>query len=253
MTLIKIFKCTIHCITGNSKQRCSHYSVACDLFSKFFWCQKSHRVQRHWVCKPALFCACSKPGLIGRVVAERAFGKNGGMRDNGGGGHNSQDGVVSRRIISASASVIFTCTTKSRRWRAVMEEVGKGCSEFCVTVGTVTRTVSILIHSQLKALAVNSSQPSDRLWLYAGLIGSNNPRWLKADLVVWEWRRICTELWVSKCFFWYWLTQVVPYKGPWGISSTGLLQAGYHSGHNTPIPKCWRKKNKSLSVGNPHP
>ena len=34
----------------------------------------------------------------------------------------------------------------------VMEEVDKGCSEFCVTVGTVTRIASILIHSRLKAL-----------------------------------------------------------------------------------------------------
>jgi len=45
------------------------------------------------------------------------------------------------------ASVIFPCTTKSRRWRAVMEEVDKGCSEFCTTVGTVTRTAGILIQS----------------------------------------------------------------------------------------------------------
>jgi len=44
-----------------------------------------------------------------------------------------------------------------------MEEVDKGCSEFCVTVGSVTRTASILIHSWLKALAVNRSQPSSRL------------------------------------------------------------------------------------------
>jgi len=58
-----------------------------------------------------------------------------------------------------------------------MEEVDKGCSKFCITVGTVTRTASILTHSQLMALAVNLSQPSDRLWLCAGLIGSNNPRW----------------------------------------------------------------------------
>jgi len=42
----------------------------------------------------------------------------------------------------------------------------------------------ILIHSRLKALAGNLSWPSDRLWLYAGLVRSNNPRWLKADLVV---------------------------------------------------------------------
>ena len=62
-----------------------------------------------------------------------------------------------------------------------MDEGDKGCSEFCITVGTVTRTASVLIHSRLKALAVNLS---GRLWLYAGFIGSNNTRWLKADLVV---------------------------------------------------------------------
>ena len=92
-------------------------------------------------------------------------------------------GLASRGIVGASASYLF-CTIKSRRWRAVMEEVEKGCREFCVTVGTVTRTAGILIHSWLKVLAVNLRQPSGQLWLYAGLIGSNNPRWLKADLVV---------------------------------------------------------------------
>jgi len=61
-----------------------------------------------------------------------------------------------------------------------MEEVDKGCSEFFVAVGTSTRIVSILINSRLKALAVNLSQPSGRLWLYAGLIGSSNPHWLTA-------------------------------------------------------------------------
>jgi len=65
-----------------------------------------------------------------------------------------------------------------------MEEVGEGCSEFCVSVATVTRTGSILIDSQLKTLAVNLCRPSSRLWLYAGLVGSNNHHWLKADLVV---------------------------------------------------------------------
>ena len=80
--------------------------------------------------------------------------------------------------------VIFPSTIKSRRWRTVMEEVDKGCRKFCITVGTVIRTAGILIHSRLKALAVNLSQPSGRLWLYAGLIGSNSPHWLKADLVV---------------------------------------------------------------------
>jgi len=33
--------------------------------------------------------------------------------------------------------VIFPCTIKSRRWQAIREEADKGCSEFCVTVGTV--------------------------------------------------------------------------------------------------------------------
>ena len=72
-------------------------------------------------------------------------------------------------------------TIKSRKWRAVMEEADKGCSEFCITVGTATRTAGILIHGRLKVLAVSLRRPSGRLWLYAGLIGSNNPRWLKAD------------------------------------------------------------------------
>jgi len=53
-----------------------------------------------------------------------------------------------------------------------MEEVDKVCSEFCITVGTVTRTASVLIHSRLKALAVNLNWPSGRLWLYAGLVRS---------------------------------------------------------------------------------
>jgi len=50
--------------------------------------------------------------------------------DEGGGGTDSVDGVD----FGASASVIFPCTIKSRRWQAMMEEVDKGCSEFCVTV-----------------------------------------------------------------------------------------------------------------------
>ena len=61
-----------------------------------------------------------------------------------------------------------------------MEKVYKGCSEFCITVGTVTRTASVLIHSRLKVLAVSLNWPSRRLLLYAGLIGCNSPRWLKA-------------------------------------------------------------------------
>jgi len=52
----------------------------------------------------------------------------------------SLDGMASRWIVSASGSVLLPCTIKSRRWQAVMEEVDKGCSEFCVTVDTVTGT-----------------------------------------------------------------------------------------------------------------
>ena len=69
-----------------------------------------------------------------------------------------------RPDVSVSASVIFPCTIKIGRWQAVMEEVNKGCGEFCITVGTATRTAGILIHSRLKALAVNLSRPSGRLW-----------------------------------------------------------------------------------------
>jgi len=83
------------------------------------------------------------------------------MGDDRGGGTDSPD-------------VIFLCSIKSRRWQAVMEEVDKGRSEFCITVGTVTRIASILIQL-VKALAVNLSRPSGRLWLYAGLTRSNNP------------------------------------------------------------------------------
>jgi len=45
-----------------------------------------------------------------------------------------------------------------------MDEFDKGCSEFCITVGTVTRTAVIRIHSWLKALPVNVSWPSGLLW-----------------------------------------------------------------------------------------
>ena len=111
-------------------------------------------------------------------MAERAFGVK--MGDDGGEGTDRPDGVASRRIGSVSASVIFHCSIKCRRWSAVMKEVNKGCSKFCVTVVTVTRTAGILIHSRLKVLAVNLTWPSGRLWLYAALIRSDNHRWLKA-------------------------------------------------------------------------
>jgi len=60
--------------------------------------------------------------------------------DDGGRGTDGPDGVASRQVVGTSDSVIFPCTIESRRWRAVVEEVDKGCSEFCTTVGTVTRT-----------------------------------------------------------------------------------------------------------------
>ena len=105
-------------------------------------------------------------------MAEKAFSiKTGG---DSGMGTDSPDGVAHRQIVGASASVLFTCTIKSRRWREEMDEVNKGCSEFCVTVGIVTRTAGIQIHSWLKAPAVNFSRTSGRLGLYVGLIGSNN-------------------------------------------------------------------------------
>ena len=52
---------------------------------------------------------------------------------------------LSMSSVGAFASVIFFCTIKSRRSQAIMEEVDKGCNEFCVTVGTVTRIAGILI------------------------------------------------------------------------------------------------------------
>ena len=58
--------------------------------------------------------------------------KNGG--DDGGGGTDSPDGVASRLIVGAPASVIFPCTIS---WQAVMDEVDKGRAEFCVTAATV--------------------------------------------------------------------------------------------------------------------
>jgi len=74
------------------------------------------------------------------VAAERAFSIK--MGDDGGGGTDRTDGVVSRQIVGASASAIFPCTIKSRRWRAVMEEVDKGCSIFCIRIGTATTRCS---------------------------------------------------------------------------------------------------------------
>ena len=93
-----------------------------------------------------------------------------------------------------------------------MEEVDKGYSKFCVTFVTATRTAGILIHSRLKVLAVNLSWPSGRFFLYAGFIGSNNPCWLKADLVVCA-NPSSSFSWGWVGFFWYRLTWVVPDKG----------------------------------------
>ena len=62
--------------------------------------------------------------------------------------------------------------------------------------------------SWLKALAVNLSQPSSWLWLYVGLIGSNNSCWLSqssvkeisshtVDLVIWVNPSSSSSSWVS--------------------------------------------------------
>ena len=80
------------------------------------------------------------------------------MGDDGGGDTDSLDGVASRQIVGVSASLSFPAPQKSRRWRAIMEEIDKGCSEFCIlnlTVGTETRTAGILIYIWINALAVN--------------------------------------------------------------------------------------------------
>jgi len=123
--------------------------------------------------------------------------------------------VASGWVVCVPASVIFPRTIKSIRWRAVIEEVHKGRSEFCVTVGTATRTAGILIHSRLKALDVNLSWPSSQLWLYAGLIGLTTLAGSKhyktmssqaVDLVVYVNPSFSWVL-VGECFFWYRLTR----------------------------------------------
>ena len=99
------------------------------------------------------------------VASEKAFGIK--MGDNGGGGTDSPDGVLVQVDCQCICLCYLVCPIKSRSWRAVMEEVDKGRSKFCVTVGTVTRTAGILIHSWLKALAVNLSWSSGRLCMLA--------------------------------------------------------------------------------------
>ena len=72
--------------------------------------------------------------------------------------------MASRQIVGASASVVFSCTIKSRRWRAIMEKIDKGCNEFCIIAqsDTVTRTAGILINSQLKAQSlIRAGHPAD--------------------------------------------------------------------------------------------
>ena len=70
----------------------------------------------------------SQAGINSNGCGRRAFGVK--LGDDGGGGTDSLDGVASRWIVGASASVIFPCTIQSRRWRAVMEEVDKGRSNY---------------------------------------------------------------------------------------------------------------------------
>jgi len=61
----------------------------------------------------SIFSACPKPGYSGRVVAGRASSVK--MEDDGGGSLISPDGVAPTRMVGVSASVIFSCTIKSRR------------------------------------------------------------------------------------------------------------------------------------------
>jgi len=68
-------------------------------------------------------------------------------------------------------------------------------------------------HTDPLSVAVNLNQPSGRLRLYAGLIASNNPRWLKADLVFCA-NPSSSPSWVWVGEFWYRLTRVVPDNGP---------------------------------------
>jgi len=64
-------------------------------------------------------------------VEERAFDKKWGVTEVGAQtAWNPPNGVASRQIAGAFASVIFPCTVKSR-WQAIVEEVDTGCREFC--------------------------------------------------------------------------------------------------------------------------
>ena len=192
------------------------------LISQISYLEQRQHIHMHWFIilwtKPLGMQASIIRCLSQARINWEGYGRKGIWHKNGGddegGGTDSLDGVASRWTVRASASIIFPCSIKSRRWQSVMEEVDEGCSEPCVSVGTVTRTAGILIHSWLKALAVNLIRPSGWLWLYAGLIGSANPRCLKAELVV------CANpsspsswVWVGECFFWHWLTRVVGTKG----------------------------------------
>jgi len=123
-------------------------------------------------------------------VAERALGIKWGMMEMGAPGVRMgwhPDGL------SVLLPLFLPCTTQSPRWQAMMDEVDKGCNDFYITVGTVTRTAGILIHSHRHWL-LNLSHPSGRLQLYAGLTESNNPR-CAMDLVVCA-NPISSSLWV---------------------------------------------------------
>jgi len=103
----------------------------------------------YWVYKPALFHAYPKPRHSTIKMGEWWRW-----------GPDNLDVVVSRQIVGASASTVFPCSIKLRKWQAIREEVDKECSELCTTVGTVTTTAGIQIYSRIKALAVNLSRPA---------------------------------------------------------------------------------------------
>jgi len=84
----------------------------------------------------SIFGACPKPGYIGRVATGRA--SNVKMRDDGDASLISPVGVAPCRMVGVSASVIFPCTMKSRRFLLAPAHPGspgkRAVNRFCVFV-----------------------------------------------------------------------------------------------------------------------
>jgi len=66
--------------------------------------------------------ACPKPGQSGRVAAGRASSVK--IGDDGCGPLISPDGVAPSWMVGVPASVIFPCTTKSRRFLLALAHPG---------------------------------------------------------------------------------------------------------------------------------